>query len=78
MPGFFRGICWASALVGGTAFAVNSAIVSGGGQPHQWWQDIYPYLLGIPAGAAFAAKFTQTYDNYGEPTDRPDSKKEGK
>lgn len=67
MPRFFRVVCWLSALVGGTALAVNTAIMSGGGQTHEWWQDIYPYLIGIPAGAAFVAKFTQNYDRNGEP-----------
>lgn len=67
MPKFFRTVCWLSALVGGTALAVNTAITSGGGTTHEWWNDIYPYLLGIPAGAAFVAKFTQNYDKHGNP-----------
>lgn len=67
MPRFFRVICWASALVSGTALAVNTAIVAGGGVPHAWWSDIYPYLLGVPAGMAFVAKFTQQYS--GKPVD---------
>lgn len=71
MPGFFRRICWLSALVGGAALAVNTAIVAGGGTTHEWWNDIYPYLLGVPAGAAFVAKFTQNYDREGNPVKRP-------
>ena len=62
MPRFFRNICWTGALISGTALAVNTAIIAGGGTPHEWWNEIYPYLLGIPAGAAFVAKFTQQYD----------------
>lgn len=71
MPKFFRIVCWLSALVGGTALAVNTAITSGGGITHEWWQDIYPYLIGIPAGAAFVAKFTQNYDRNGNPVRKP-------
>ena len=67
MPKFFRMVCWVSALVGGTALAVNTAIMTGGGATHEWWNDIYPYLIGIPAGAAFVAKFTQNYDRDGNP-----------
>lgn len=67
MPKFFRIVCWVCALVSGTALAVNTAITAGGGVPHEWWTDIYPYLLGIPAGAAFVAKFTQNYDRNGNP-----------
>jgi hypothetical protein len=59
MPKFFRVICWTCSLVSGTALAVNTAIVAGGGTAHEWWNDAYPYLLGIPAGMAFVAKFTQ-------------------
>lgn len=71
MPKFFKRVCWLSALIGGTALAVNTAIVSGGGTAHEWWSDIYPYLLGIPAGAAFVAKFTQNYDREGNPIPKP-------
>ena len=67
MPKFFKVILCVSALVSGTALAVNTAIIAGGGVTHEWWNELYPYLLGIPAGAAFVAKFTQTYGKDGEP-----------
>ena len=67
MPKFFKVILCISALVSGTALAVNTAITAGGGVTHEWWNELYPYLLGIPAGAAFVAKFTQTYGKDGEP-----------
>ena len=69
MPKFFKVILCICALIGGTALAVNTAIVSGGGVTHEWWNEIYPYLIGIPAGAAFVAKFTQTYGKDGKPID---------
>lgn len=72
MPKFFKVILWLCALVSGTALAVNTAIVAGGGVPHEWWSNLYPYLLGIPAGAAFVAKFTQTYGKDGKPVDKND------
>lgn len=61
MPKFFRILFWVCSLISGTALAVNTAMVAGGATPHEWWTDVYPYLIGIPAGMAFAAKFTQTY-----------------
>ncbi len=67
MPKFFKVVLWISALISGTALAVNTAIVAGGGVTHEWWNDIYPYLIGIPAGMAFVAKFTQTYGKDGKP-----------
>lgn len=75
MPKFFKVILGICALVSGTALAVNTAIVAGGGVTHEWWNEVYPYLLGIPAGAAFVAKFTQTYGKDGEPVGN--EKKEG-
>jgi hypothetical protein len=67
MPRFFRNVCWTGALISGTAVAANTAITAAGGTPHEWWTDIYPYLVGVPAGAAFMAKFTQQYS--GKPVD---------
>ena len=67
MPVFFRRLFWVCSLISGTALAVNTAITAGGGTPHAWWQEVYPYLLGFPAGIAFAAKFTQQYN--GQPID---------
>lgn len=73
MPKFFRIIFWICSLVSGTALAVNTAIIAGGGTTHEWWNDIYPYLLGFPAGIAFACKFTQQYK--GDPVDYDEYRK---
>lgn len=58
MPKFFRGLMWLCGLISGTALAVNTAITAAGIQPHEWWIDIMPYLIGVPAGMMFACKFT--------------------
>ena len=58
MPKFFRWMMYLCALIGGTALAVNTAILAAGATPHDWWVDIFPYLIGVPAGAAFACRFT--------------------
>ncbi len=63
MPKFFKVICWVGALISGTALAVNEAMQIGGAVAPDWWVEIYPYLVGMPAAAAFVAKFTRTYDN---------------
>lgn len=73
MPKFFRIIFWICSLISGTALAANTAILAAGGTTHEWWQDIYPYLIGVPAGMAFAAKFTQQY--HGKPIDYDDMRK---
>lgn len=61
MPKFFNRVCWVCSLISGTALAANEAMQLAGATPHEWWTDLFPYLVGIPAGMAFAAKFTQTY-----------------
>ena len=65
MPKFFSRVCWTCSLISGSALAANEAMQVAGIQPHQWWIDIAPYLIGVPAGMAFAAKFSQQYT--GEP-----------
>lgn len=72
MPKFFRVIFWVCSLVSGTAIAINTAIISSGGVTHDWWVDIYPYIVGIPAGMAFVAKFTQVHGRDGKPIDYDD------
>ena len=61
MPRFFNRVCWVCSLISGTALAANEAMQLAGATPHEWWTSIFPYLVGIPAGMAFAAKFTMTY-----------------
>lgn len=67
MPKFFSRVCWICTLISGTALAANEAMQLAGAQPHDWWTDLFPYLVGVPAGMAFAAKFTQNYDKNGNP-----------
>lgn len=73
MPKFFSRICWICSLISGAALAANTAIMAGGGVAPEWWDSAYPYLLGIPAGMAFVAKFTQGYDQNGNPIGNNDS-----
>ena len=65
-PKFFKVLMRISAAVSGTAIAVNEALQLANIEPHEWWTNLCPYLIGVPAGIAFACKFTQTYDNNGK------------
>ena len=58
MPKFFRWMMYLCACISGTALAANTAILAAGAQPHEWWSDLFPYLIGVPAGVMFACKFT--------------------
>ena len=61
MPKFFNRVCWVCSLISGSVAAANTAMQAMGIQPHEWFTDLLPYLIGFPAGIAFAAKFTQQY-----------------
>lgn len=58
MPKFFKRVMWICGLISGTALAINEAMQLAGASPHEWWIDIFPYLVGAPAGAMFVCKFT--------------------
>lgn len=71
MPRFFKRMMWTCGLISGTALAAHESMALAGIQPHQWWLDIEPYLVAVPAGAMFACKFTQNYDRNGQPISKP-------
>jgi hypothetical protein len=58
MPKFFRWMMYLCGMVAGMTVAINTAFASFGITPHEWWTDICPYLIGVPVGAMFCAKFT--------------------
>lgn len=58
MPRFFRQLVVLCACVAGTAFGINTAMVTAGAMPHEWWNDIYPLLVGVPTGMAIVCKLT--------------------
>lgn len=58
-PRFFKRIIYVGSVVSGVALAIHVALVAGNAIEPQWWQDIYPYLIGVPAGMAAVAKLTK-------------------
>ena len=61
-PVFFSNAIKVALAISGTAAAIHAAVVQGGAREPEWWVSVYPYLIGVPAGMAAMAKFTQTYD----------------
>ena len=70
MPKFFKWVFGVFSFIGGLAVAINEGLEVSHAQPHQWWIDVYPYLIGSSFGAAFVAKFTQTYGKDGKPIEK--------
>ncbi len=61
-PRFFRRVVWTGASVSGVAIAVNTALGMAGAVAPVWWNDIFPYLVGVPAGMAAVAKLAREDD----------------
>ena len=58
-PKFFKGIAVFATCVSVTAISINTALLGAGASAPSWWSDIFPYLVGIPAGMAAVAKLTK-------------------
>lgn len=58
MPRFFYWLMVIACGIGGTAFAINTGVPMMGGQLHEWWGDIYTYVISVCIGIIFACKFT--------------------
>ena len=56
---------------------IHTALEKSGANEPAWWVMVYPYLVGIPVGAAATAQFTQTYNSKGKPIRKRKPKKDG-
>lgn len=59
MPVFFKWIMGIGTAIAGIALSIQLALDSGGATIPEWWEKLYPYLIGIGAGMTATAKFTQ-------------------
>ena len=58
MPRFFHRLMIICTCIVATAISINTMLQIAGATPHQWWNDIYPLLIGIPSGMAIVCKLT--------------------
>ena len=58
MPRFFYWIVVIATCLGSTAFAINAGVPALGGTLHEWWTDIYSYVIGGCIGVIAVCKFT--------------------
>lgn len=58
MPRFFYWIVVIACGIGGLAFTINTGVPIMGGTLHEWWTDIYSYIIGGCIGIVFVCKFT--------------------
>ena len=57
-PKFFKNIVKIGLSISGIALAMHLAVLGAGAEEPQWWVDVYPYIIAIPAGMAATAKLT--------------------
>ena len=63
MPKLFKIAFRISSFVGGFTLAATGGIHAAGYVEPAWLATCIPYIIGISAGIAFTAKFTQTSQN---------------
>lgn len=61
IPIFFKWIIGIGTAVASIALAIQMALTSGGATVPEWWETLYPYLIGVGAGMTATAKFTQKH-----------------
>lgn len=61
IPIFFQWIIGIGTGVAAVALAIQMALTSGDATIPEWWESLYPYLIGIGAGMTATAKFTQKH-----------------
>ena len=63
-PELFKRLINICLFISGLSLSVHTAIITAGALEPVWFADIYPYLIGIPAGIAFTSKLTAKDGNY--------------
>lgn len=62
-PQFFKRIVSVGLSISAVAMAIHFATIGAGATEPEWWGIVYPYVVGIPAGMAAAAKLTKEDTN---------------
>jgi len=59
VPKFFKWIMGIGTGIATIALAIQMALNSAGASIPEWWETIYPYMIGIGAGMTAVAKLTR-------------------
>lgn len=58
-PKIAGGVRNISVFISGAALAVMTALLTAQSPIPEWFNNVYPYLIGIPAAIAFACQFSE-------------------
>lgn len=61
MPKFFKWIMGIGTGVAAVALAIQMSLNSAGAYAPEWWNALYPYLIGAGAGMTAVAKLTREH-----------------
>lgn len=61
VPIFFKWIMGIGTSVAAIALAIQMSLNSAGATIPEWWETIYPYLIGIGTGMTATAKLTEKH-----------------
>lgn len=61
-PKFFKNIIYIAIIISTSAIGIQTTLISTGSSIPEWWEQVYPYLIGIGAGMSAVAKLTREYD----------------
>ena len=60
-PKFFRNIIYIAIIISTSAIGIQTTLTATGSVVPHWWEEAYPYLIGIGAGMSSVAKLTREY-----------------
>lgn len=65
-PKFFKNIIYIAIIISTSAIGIQTTLLSTNSVIPHWWEEVYPYLIGIGAGMSSVAKLTREYDHEGD------------
>lgn len=60
-PKFFKNIIYIAIIISTSAIGIQTTLLSTNSIIPAWWQEAYPYLIGLGVGASAVAKLTREY-----------------
>lgn len=60
-PKFFKNIIYIAIIISTSAIGIQTTLKATDSMIPHWWEETYPYLIGVGAGMSAVAKLTREY-----------------